>query len=310
MNTPADEPLLASGTDVPFSQIGAELERLCAGRNGAPARALTATVVVVGSRGRLREAVAALDRLTGSGGVRAILIAPGSNPSPRVRVSGQAVSLDGLCLDYLNNAVAALRLSSLPTMVWWRGERPEAIPGLAALADRLVLDLDAEDPGIVWPQAIALFDETAISDLRWARLTRWRALMAHFFDIPEVREASGAFTRLAIDASDVHAARLFAGWLSSSLRWNGRVSIDIRPSPGAALIQSVILGDGQQELGLRLVPSGTCVEATARVSGHAGAARIVSLGDQSLAALISEELRVRSRDLAFEHALAAVQGVS
>jgi glucose-6-phosphate dehydrogenase assembly protein OpcA len=133
--------------------------------------------------------------------------------------------------------------------------------------------------------------------------------MAHFFDIPEVREASGAFSRLAIEASDVHTARLFAGWLSSSLQWNGRVSIGIRPSAGAA-IQSVTLGDGQQELRLRLVPSGTCVEATARVSGHAGAARTVSLGDQGLAALISEELRVRSRDPAFEHALAAVQGVS
>lgn len=310
MNDAQEDTLLASSTEVPFSQIGDTLERLCAGQGGAPARALTATVVVVGPRGKLREAVDALEGLTGSGGVRAILISVGSQRSPPVRVSDRAVALDGLRLDYLNNAVAALRLPSLPTMVWWRGEHPEAIPGLAALADRLVLDLGEEDPAVVWPRAIALFDETALSDLRWTRLTRWRALMANFFDIPEVREAARTFTRLEIEASDVHVARLFAGWLSSSLQWNGRVTTDIRASPGGAPLESVTLGDGRQALALRLAPSRTCVEASARVAGHAGAVRTVSLGDQSLASLISEELRVRSRDLAFERALSAAQGVS
>ena len=310
MTGAADEALLPSGTEVPFSQMDAALERFCVGKSGAPARALTATVVVIGPRRRLREAAEALERLTGSGGVRAVLISAGSNPSPSVRVSEQAVALEGLRLDYLNNAVAALRLSSLPTVVWWRGEHPESIPGLAALADRLVLDLDDEDPADVWPRALALVDETAISDLRWTRLTRWRALMAHFFDIPEVREAAATFARLEIAGSDGHAARLFAGWLSSSLQWNGRVAIAIRPGAGGAPIESVTLGDGSQSLALRLAPSGTCVEAAALVAGHAGTTRIVSLGDQSLAALIAEELRVSSRDPAFEKALAAAQGVS
>ena len=310
MNVRADEPLLPSAVEVEFPELGGSLERLCAGSSGAPARALTATLVVVGPGRRLREAAAAIAQLTGSSGVRAILISVGSNPSPRARVFEQTIALDGLRLDYLNNAVAALRLSSLPTVVWWRGEHPETLPGLAVLADRLVLDLDGRDPGDVWPRAAALFDETAISDLRWTRLTRWRALMAHFFDIPAVIEAAGAFTRLEIHGADVHSARLFAGWLSSRLEWNGRVSIEIRETPGGAPIESIALGDGRQALSLRLAPSRTCIEAAAGVTGHAGAARIVSLGDQSLAALMAEELRVRSRDLAFERALAAARGVS
>lgn len=310
MNVPAEEPLLPSSIEVPFSRLGAALEKLCVGRSGAPARALTATVVVVGPRRRLREAAEALDELTGSGGVRAILISVGSNPSPAVRVSAQAVALEGLQRGYVNNAVAALRLSSLPTLVWWRGEHADGLAGLAALADRLVLDLEGEDPAAVWPHAMALVDETALSDLRWTRLTRWRALMAHFFDIPEVREAAAGFTRLEIEGSDVHSARLFAGWLSSSLQWNGRVSIEIRPAPEGGPIEAVTLGDGRQQLALRTAASRTCVEAAARVTGHASAARIVSLGDQRLATLIAEELRVRSRDLAFERALAAAQGVS
>jgi glucose-6-phosphate dehydrogenase assembly protein OpcA len=308
MNASVDGPLLPSGVDVPFSRMGATLEHLSASKGGAPARALTATAVVVGPRTQLREAAEALDRLATSGGVRVILIAPGTNPSPSVRIAEQAIALDGLRLDYLNNAVAALRLSSLPTVVWWRGQHPEVLDGLAVLADRLVLDGD--DPAAVWSRASALIEATALSDLRWTRLTRWRALMAHFFDIPAVREAAPAFTRLEITGADRHTARLFAGWLSSSLRWAGGVSIDIRDVPGGAPLESVRLGDGTQALSLHLAPSRTCVNAGATVSGHAGAARTVSLGDQSLAALIAEELRVRSRDLAFERALAALEGVS
>jgi glucose-6-phosphate dehydrogenase assembly protein OpcA len=308
MNASADEPLLPSGVEVPFSQMGATLERLNASKGGAPARALTATAVVVGTRAKLREAADALERLTTNGGVRVILISPGTNPSPSVRIAEQAIALDGLRIEYLNNAVAALRLSSLPTVVWWRGQHPEVLGGLAVLADRLVLD--GEDPVAVWPRASALTDDTAITDLRWTRLTRWRALMAHFFDIPAVRDAAPAFTRLEIAGSDRHTARLFAGWLSSSLRWNGRVSIDMREAAGGAPLESVTLGDGTQTLELHLAPSRTCVKAAATVTGHAGATRTVSLGDQSLAALIAEELRVRSRDLAFEQALAALEGVS
>jgi len=30
---------------------------------------------------------------------------------------------------------------------------------------------------------------TAVSDVRWARLTRWRSLVAQFFDVPDVRAA-------------------------------------------------------------------------------------------------------------------------
>jgi hypothetical protein len=48
----------------------------------------------------------------------------------------------------------------------------------------------------------------------------------------------------------------------------------------------------------------------AEVSNLPLAARTVSLGDQRLAALLSEELRIRARDLAFERAVAASRAVS
>jgi hypothetical protein len=302
------ESLLPLGREVPFSEI-----ELALGRSGlddgkrAPGRALTATVVVVGPHERLAEAADAVEQLTDVG-VRSILISDGANPAPTVRVLGHAVALEELRPDYLNNAVAALRLSSLPTVVWWRGGNPEMLAGLANLADRMVLD--AEDPADVWARALPLAEHTAISDFRWARLTRWRALMAQFFDVPAVRDAAASFNRLVIEGGDPFTAQLYAGWLSSSLHWSADVGIDLRTVRDGPSIQRIELGDGDQCVTLRLGPRGQCVQASARVGAYTETSRVVSLGDQRLTTLICEELRIRSRDLAFERAVAAARGIA
>ena len=304
MSGSAATSLLPMGVEVPFADIEAAL-----GRSGEEdgKRALTATFVIVGPPERLTEAARTLEQLTDIG-VRAILISYGPNAAPAVRVVDHAVALEGLRPEYLNNAVAALRLSSLPTVVWWRGGDVKTLDGLAGLADRLVFDV--EDPRPVWARAVGLVGRTAVSDLHWTRLTRWRALMAHFFDIPEVRTASAAFNRLVIEGTDVYAARLFAGWLSSSLRSKPGIAFDFGTRPGGAPIASIAFGDASQELTLRLGPSGACVETAINVENHSSSSRIVSLGEQGLAVLIGEELRIRSRDLAFERAVVAAQGVA
>ena len=300
------EPLLPTGGGVSFADIESVLSSHSSDESKRVAgMALTATMVVAGPSPRLVEAAKALSELTDVG-VRTVLISYGDNPEPAVRVSRQTVSLEGLLPKYLNNAVAALRLSSLPTLVWWRGGNVDTLKGLAALSDRLVLD--AEDPREVWASVQILAEHTAVSDLRWTRLTRWRALMCHFFDIADVRAAASGFHRLRIEGSDLNAARLFAGWLASALQWGADVKPDLREKPGASPIDLVVLGDGTQELTLRLAANQTCVESAALVHGLAPASRIVSLGDQGLAALLREELRIRSRDLAFERAVAASKG--
>ena len=298
--------LLPSGVEVSFADIESALSGHSSDETKrAAGMALTATIVVAGPPPRLVEAAKALGELTDVG-VRTVLISYGDNPEPAVRVSRQTVSLEGLRPKYLNNAVAALRLSSLPTLVWWRGGNVDTLKGLAALSDRLVLD--AEEPREVWASVDVLAELTAVSDLRWTRLTRWRALMCHFFDIADVRAAASGFRRLRIEGSDLNAARLFAGWLASALHWGEGVAPDLREKPGARPIDLVVLGDDTQELTLRLAANHTCVESAARVHGLAPASRIVSLGDQGLAALLGEELRIRSRDLAFERAVAASKG--
>jgi hypothetical protein len=302
--------LLPGGTDIPFAEIEVTLARMVRDvrHKRGPAKAATATVIVIGKPDRLVAAADALEALGESGGVRAILISEGESTCPVARVTESAIAISGLSPRYLNNAVAALRLSSLPAVVWWRGGSVESLDGLANLADRLVLDV--EEPDAVWARADTLFERTALTDLRWTRLTRWRAAAAHLFDLSQVRHNAAAIRSLAIEASDPFTARLFAGWLKSRLRWTAAVEISIRPvkADGSNPLVSVKLDGGAAAVSLAVLPGRSCLEAS--VEGAEAKARIVPLGDGTLSTLIGEELGVRTRDLAFEQALVAAREIS
>ena len=295
------EQLLPSGVDVLFGDIEAAIIRQSGTATKGAGRSLTATIVAAGPANRLREAAQAVTELKGVG-VRAVLISEGDNPAPVPRVANHVVELSGLRTEYLNNAVAALRLSSLPTLVWWRGGNAPNLDGLARLADRLVLD--AEDPTDLWNRVEELAQYTSVTDLRWTRLTRWRALMAHFFDIPEIRAALPDFRTLRIEGSDAHTRRLFAGWILSIVGRPDRVTFELVDRKGVAPIERVAL-EGDQQLEICLAPSRTCLVTSAQIRNLSSASRTVSLGDQDLCALLGEELRIRARDVAFERAVAA-----
>ena len=294
---------------VPFTKIAAAMARgVC--QDAAAMRALVATVIAVGPDDRLTDAADTLRALGDAGTVRGILISPGENPSPPAQVAGNTVWLRGIKAPYLNNAVAALRLSSLPSLVWWRGGSEDLLDGLADLADRIVLDEAEPERG--WRRAVSLFDSSAFSDLRWARLTQWRALMAQFFDIPEVRAASREFTRLHLRSSDRMAARLFAAWLTSAVSFGDTFNVDIedegqRDEPGSPL-REVTLGNGEQSLAIKVARGLTCVETSVSVRGHRAASRVVSLVNHDRTALMTEELRIRARDLALERAVRGLVG--
>jgi glucose-6-phosphate dehydrogenase assembly protein OpcA len=296
--------LLPEGTEVAFSDIEGTLARLTgAGRSRKRVgRALTATLVVVGSPARLRAAAEAIEGLGRHGGVRAILMSEGTASVPAVRVTEHAILLDGLAPRYMDNAVAALRLSSLPAVIWWRGGAVEALEELAALADRVVLD--TENPDEVWRHVEALSGHTAVTDLRWARLTRWRAVLAHLFDLPQVRGATPQLRDVTVTAHDVGTARLFAGWVISSLPSSPlNVHIERATSDAPSAIESVHLTGEDVRITLCVRPTRTCLEAT--VSGVDLSSRVVPLDEGTLSSWIGEELGVRTRDYAFERALRA-----
>ena len=272
----------------------------------ASARAQTATVVVVAPAEGLADVEATLAALAKTAGVRPIIVTLGDQASPQRTDRGGTTVIEGIVPRYLNNAVASLRLSSLQAVAWWREPATTGLSDLADLVDRVVLDV--AEPVALWERLPDLAGRTGVSDVRWARLTRWRDLFAQFFDLPDVRDAAGTFSRFEVSGGDPHAARLFAGWVTSRLPGGDRLEATIRIDDDPAPLRSVRLSDDGIELSLRLLPNQVCLETTVRLAGAPPAARVVSAGDSGLAALMSEELRVRSRDLAFEDAVAAAVG--
>lgn len=263
--------------------------------------ARTATLVVVGSSNRLAEAADIIRTGDDAGALRVVLISTGPDSPPAAESQPDVVSIAGLRPEYVNNAIAGVRLSSLPTVVWWREGPPDGLGGVATLADRVILD--ADDPWPLWPRVVSLFEHTGFTDMRWARLTRWRAAMAHFFDLPDVRDAAPSFSTLTVTGSDRPRCALFAGWLDASLGWKGRVAPAFASGAAGVPIESATLSGSSVELVLRLLPNRTCLNAEAQAGSRVIASRVVSVGDQRLPGLLSEELRVRSRDLAFERSL-------
>lgn len=264
-------------------------------------RAATATIVMVGPPDRSHEALEALQNLSRSVSVRTVLITLGDEEEPAIRTEGDVASIDRLVPRYLNNAVAHLRLSSLPSLAWWRGGERQELEDLAELVDRVVLD--SPDPAEDWDAIDSIADTAVISDLRWTRLTRWRSLMAQFFDSPELRAAAAGFSTLEIAAGDEYAARLFGGWMSACLPGGEKLDVSTTETTGGGTLESVTLGGGGARLLLRLMPNRTCIESSVEYDGAEVRSRIGPAGDERLESLLAEELRVRSRDVAFEDAL-------
>jgi glucose-6-phosphate dehydrogenase assembly protein OpcA len=260
--------------------------------------ALTATVVAIVSPASRDEACATLSALSHRAGVRPIIISLGQHAEPPHDDVDGAVVIDGLVPKYLDNAVASLRLSSLPAIAWWRAGELSVLTALTRLVDRVVLDL--ADPAAAWALVPDLAADAPVSDIRWARLTRWRDLVAQFFDMPEVR--AGSWTRLTISGSDPFDARLMTGWLQSRLPGGREIAAQYLPVQGERL-QSMELAGDRGRLTARLLPNSTCIETGADLRTGRMETRVVTRGDERLPALLGQELRVRSRDLAFEDAV-------
>ena len=269
---------------------------------GPPLRTTTGTIVAVCAPNQLAETQTVLQALHRRAAVRPILVTLGDVTQPPVREAEDVAIIDGLLPRYLNNLVAARRLSSLPALAWWRGGDPRVLGELAPLVDRLVLD--SQKPRPDWRAAAPLVTITAVGDLRWTRLTRWRNLMAQFFDVPDVRAHAADFSTLEIVASDEDSARLFAAWLTTRLPT--RDALDVRITPGPHVLTAVSLSGPVHRLDLRLTTAATCVQTSITGIDAAASTRTVSLGNQSPAALLEEEMRIRARDSAFEDALRSV----
>ena len=113
------------------------------------------------------------------------------------------------------SVVQPLLLPDLPAFLRWRGLLPFGAPELEQLVDvvdRLIVD-STEWPDL--PESyrglVDIFDRVAVSDIAWARTSRWRPMLASLWpDIAGVK-------RIRVQGTGAQA-QLLAGWLRSRLK--------------------------------------------------------------------------------------------
>jgi hypothetical protein len=136
-----------------------------------------------------------------------------------------ALELQGTRAKAPASIVEPLLITDLPVFLRWRGEPPWGSPELdqlVSLVDRLIVDsTEWDDLPYPYRHLVELFDKAAVSDIAWARTSRWRTLLASLW--PGIAD---------VGTIRVHGTQaqglLLAGWLRSRL---GRddIAFDVDP---------------------------------------------------------------------------------
>ena len=261
MNTPNEMTTTGQQTNINVDAIERQLTALWQQaskdeeQGGVTRASMFNLLVYVPSRDEANKLDEMLTEITAARPCRAILIvADGSAPeelltaevtsrctlpsasTKQVCCEQVTITAGGAQADEVPSAVAPLLISDLPVYLWWHAEPRLADKALfrrlVDLSDRVVIDsAQFPHPEEDLASMAAVLTEsprwTAISDLNWARLTAWRALLAGFYDIADYRPLLNQLKRVTIryappasDPSIIPArALLLAGWLASRLRW-------------------------------------------------------------------------------------------
>jgi glucose-6-phosphate dehydrogenase assembly protein OpcA len=136
--------------------------------------------------------------------------------------SDRKVSMETIRLRLGGNRVEApasivepLLLPDLPVFLRWRGLPPfgeQPFEQLVDTVDRLIVD-STEWPGLPAPYGwlANIFDHVAVSDIAWARTSRWRRQLASLW--PGIADVK----RMKVHGTEAQA-NLLAGWLRSRLK--------------------------------------------------------------------------------------------
>ena len=259
--TTTDAFLSGEGVPVDLHDIETELIRLwgpAAERAGSPVpeqpavtRIVLANLVVFGQSADPTQLRAALDTVTTQFPSRTIVVLRGDLPGRNVAAEVSALchlpapGLPQVCserivlragpqaADLMPGAIRPLLEADLPFVLWWTDDPrsdEQLFRDLGDECSRLILDLP--DPGAD-PAAIRLGLDLTVSrysrDTAWFGLTRWRELIAQFFDPPDHDRTLSRIDSVAIEAEVPGAPgatatppRLplwLAAWLAGQLQW-------------------------------------------------------------------------------------------
>ncbi|HKS39773.1 MAG TPA: glucose-6-phosphate dehydrogenase assembly protein OpcA [Blastocatellia bacterium] len=253
-------------------------------------------------------------------------------------------------LDEVPSATVPLLIADLPVYLWWRAvpqvSDKQLFGRLAEISDRMIIDSSQfNDPrGDLASMAAALRNTerwAALSDLNWAQLTAWRALIASFYDVADYRPLLDQLNKVVIryappsaDASAIATrALLLGGWLASRLGWRlsgeatsdaeGQTAFEMTAGDGhkitlefAHTVRDIEPGriahvmitsavDTSTVFSVRRSADGNRIETAVTRDEEKKAQRVLSYEGLGESALIARELEILGHDRIYEQAVQA-----
>ena len=279
---------------------------------GALAFGLALTLVVVTDQESVAEAEAAAKAAGSAHPCRILLVirrhldAPDPRLDAEVLIGGRlgpgeavVMRMYGRLALHAESVVLPLLAPDAPVVTWFHDAMPEKIAydPLGVFADRRVTEsLRGADPMAALKQR-AVDYAPGDTDLSWARITSWRALIAAAFDSLEGTPVSAVVTGV-----DAPPTALLIGWLRSKL------GIPVELKKATRDIHEVKIkmsGDGpDSELIIRRRD-----ERTAVIHRADQAERVMPLAPRDLGDLLAEDVRRLDADEVYAEALSAWTGV-
>jgi glucose-6-phosphate dehydrogenase assembly protein OpcA len=255
------------------------------------------------------------------------------------------ISASGHEVGEVPSAISPLLIPDLPVYLWWRAvprlEDKTLFTKLVDLSDRVIIDSARFNAPVNDLSSLAAVLQhspswTAISDLNWARLTAWRALLAGFYDVSEYRSLLDKVSSLVIehsppeesDAPISTRALLLAGWLVSRLGWRlirrgtgassqqyvfdseaGEVTLEFKPTerqiePGRlAKVTMESSADGSARFSVRRSTDSSRIETAVHLDSDQRSQRVLGYESLDESALISRELDILGHDRVYEEAV-------
>ncbi|WP_102125200.1 glucose-6-phosphate dehydrogenase assembly protein OpcA [Deinococcus planocerae] len=129
--------------------------------------------------------------------------------------------------EQLQGAILPLLRPATVNHVWWGADtKPEGVllRELTDIADQVIADSLTLD--------IPPARHYALADLGWSRSAGWREALAQLFDSPDAARQLPKVDRLVVRYAGRNElpARLFAGWVASTLGWRDLSGAELRPA--------------------------------------------------------------------------------
>jgi glucose-6-phosphate dehydrogenase assembly protein OpcA len=268
-----------------------------------------------------------------------------AGPSKQLCCEQVTITASGSQVNEVPSAISPLLIPDLPVYLWWRAvpriEDRSFFGKLVDLSDRVIIDSARFNAPVGDLASLAAVLQntpswTAISDLNWARLTAWRALLSSFYDVNVYRPLLARLSRIVIehsapegsDAPISARALLLGGWLASRLAWRlrrrgtgassmqytfdadgGEVTLEFRETerkiePGR--IAKIVLesaADRSAQFSVRRSTDSSRIETAVRLGSDQRSQRVLGYESLSESELISRELDILGHDRVYEQAV-------